>query len=153
MQVKCKRRKLIEENPHCYFCNKEVSYDDSGLFNFNNNNVSYKENGIHIGVMRVLSCLDCIYEKRYSDVSDIDDSNGRNKKRRQKLLDKDPHCHFCRKELDLYNSTLDHLLPRSKHGGGGSNLVLSCYVCNHKKGNKGASAFLKSIKKEKEAKE
>jgi 5-methylcytosine-specific restriction endonuclease McrA len=145
MNIKSKRRRLIEEDPYCYFCARKVTYEDSGLFNLNNKNPAYKQNGIHIGTIKVLACLDCIYKKRYPDIN----SNSRNHKRRLKLLEKDPHCHFCKKELDIYTSTLDHLLPKSKGGKNTvDNLVLSCYICNHKKGNGSASKFMKSINNE-----
>jgi len=144
-RVKGKRRRLIQDDPHCYFCAKQVTYEDSGLFNLNNKNPQYKQNGIHIGAMKVLACLECIYKKRYA----ILNGSGRNQKRRQKLLDKDPHCYFCKREVDLNTSTLDHLVARAKGGKNSlDNLVLSCYICNHKKGTMSVEEFLKFLAKE-----
>ena len=149
MVVRGIRKKLIQDFPFCHFCGKQVTYDDSGLFNLNNKNSNYRENGIHIGTVRVLACLNCIYEKRYP--SPNFNNASRNQKRRKNLLDKDPHCYYCKKELNLFNSTLDHLIARSKNKGNFlENKVLSCYSCNNRKGNKSAGKFLKLLAKEKE---
>ena len=120
-KIKGKRKKLIEKDPHCYFCRKEVAEDDSGLFTVEDPSKSG-------GRIKVLSCLECIYKHRYPLLSE----NSKNQKRRQKLIDKDPRCYFCKRPVDLYTSTLDHLIPRSKGGRNTlENLVLSCYVCHY----------------------
>lgn len=56
---------------------------------------------------------------------------------RKKLLEKDPHCKYCRKFLTLETSTADHVIPRSKGGKHDlSNVVLACPECNQKKADK-----------------
>lgn len=138
-RIRGKRRRLLAESPYCYFCQKKVTFEDSGLFRFNNKNPYNRENGIHIGSpSKVLACLDCIYKKRLQSV------NGKSQKKRERLIKKDPHCYYCGCEVTLDNSTLDHLIPRSKGGKGGNNLVLSCYSCNHKKKNYNVEEFLKN---------
>ena len=56
--------------------------------------------------------------------------------------EKGGHCFHCgsltlltRVRCDR-QATRDHLIPRSKGGGDGANLVLSCYRCNQDKGDK-----------------
>jgi 5-methylcytosine-specific restriction endonuclease McrA len=50
------------------------------------------------------------------------------------LLLADPHCHYCGFELNRFNSTLDHVVPRSKGGTDApENLLLSCRRCNVRK--------------------
>jgi 5-methylcytosine-specific restriction endonuclease McrA len=57
-----------------------------------------------------------------------------NRRKRQQLLEIDPHCKYCRCPLTLENSTLDHVIPLSKGGGNHiQNLVLACSDCNQKK--------------------
>ncbi len=52
-----------------------------------------------------------------------------NPKRRERL-DADPHCHYCRIPLDDDNSSLDHVVPRSRGGAHRpENLVLACRRC------------------------
>ena len=47
------------------------------------------------------------------------------------------HCQYCKKKLSLDNSSIDHVIPRSKGGKNvWENVVLSCIPCNTKKGNK-----------------
>ncbi len=61
---------------------------------------------------------------------------------RDELLDADPHCSYCGCDVDLSNSSLDHVVPRSKGGSNArSNLVLSCVACNQRKGNMDADEF------------
>ena len=58
-------------------------------------------------------------------------------------MNKDPHCYYCGIELTIYDSTLDHKLPRSKGGGNRrGNLVLCCIACNRDKGTMTAEEFL-----------
>jgi CRISPR/Cas system Type II protein with McrA/HNH and RuvC-like nuclease domain len=46
-------------------------------------------------------------------------------------------CYFCKKPLELNQTTLDHYLPRSKRGTMDVfNLVICCKKCNKLKGNK-----------------
>lgn len=147
MRIKNQRQNLIAKNPYCYFCQKKVTFEDSGLFRFSNKNPYNRENGIHIGEpSKVLACLDCIYKKRYP----IQSGNSKNQKKREKLLKKDAHCYYCKCNVTLETSTLDHLVPRAKGGKNSlDNLVLCCYVCNHKKGTRTAEEFLKFLAEEK----
>ncbi len=56
---------------------------------------------------------------------------------RKRLFSKDPHCSYCGAELTFSTSTIDHVKPLSKGGFNHvSNFVLSCYPCNHSKGDK-----------------
>ena len=46
-------------------------------------------------------------------------------------------CQYCEKELTRQNSTIDHIIPRSKGGNTSwENCVICCPSCNSKKGNK-----------------
>ena len=46
-------------------------------------------------------------------------------------------CQYCGKKLKKSEATLDHLKPKSKGGRNTwENLVLACYRCNQRKGNK-----------------
>jgi 5-methylcytosine-specific restriction endonuclease McrA len=46
-------------------------------------------------------------------------------------------CQYCLKDLDFYDSTIDHVLPKSRGGADAwSNLVLCCGPCNIKKGSR-----------------
>ena len=46
-------------------------------------------------------------------------------------------CQYCSKQLTYEESTVDHVLPRSRGGRNTwSNLVLCCSACNTKKGDK-----------------
>ena len=129
-----KRIKLLEQDPSCHFCGGEVNYENSGIFKINANGAKEK----------VLACLECIYKHRRED------SGGRSTRRRQRLLDENPHCFYCNCDLSLENSTLDHLVPRAQKGPNKSgNIVLSCYTCNHRKGTKSAAQYLAILNAEK----
>jgi hypothetical protein len=137
------RDKLLLEYPRCHFCGRLVSEEDSGLYNFNNKNPFNRENGIHVGDFKVLSCLECIYKKRYPDVKN---PNQKKLKRRLNFLKKDPYCYYCRREVNAETSTLDHKIPRSKGGKNSmDNLALCCYICNHRKGDRDAEEFIKEL--------
>ena len=124
-----KRIKLLEQDSRCYFCKKEVNFENSGVFRFKGVSGKPRE--------RVLACLECIYKQRREE------SGGRSTKRRQKLLKEDSRCYYCNCDLTLENSTLDHIVPRAKKGENkAENIVLSCYTCNHRKGTKTATQFL-----------
>ena len=57
--------------------------------------------------------------------------------RRNLYLRDQGQCQYCGAQLSLKNFTLDHIHPRSKHGGHSwENLVVSCRPCNRKKANK-----------------
>lgn len=46
-------------------------------------------------------------------------------------------CQYCEKELTREQSTIDHVLPRSRGGGTDwENCVICCHGCNGKKGNR-----------------
>jgi 5-methylcytosine-specific restriction endonuclease McrA len=46
-------------------------------------------------------------------------------------------CMYCEKFLAIKETTIDHVIPRSKGGGNNwDNVVIACATCNHKKGNR-----------------
>jgi 5-methylcytosine-specific restriction endonuclease McrA len=46
-------------------------------------------------------------------------------------------CVYCSKSLEIWEATLDHVIPRSKGGQNSfDNIVLSCQSCNGEKGDK-----------------
>ena len=46
-------------------------------------------------------------------------------------------CQYCASKLTSKNSTVDHVLPKSRGGGNSwTNLVASCHPCNLRKGNR-----------------
>lgn len=48
-----------------------------------------------------------------------------------------PCCQWCLKQLTRDSATADHLCPKSRGGTNDwSNMVISCYNCNHNRGNK-----------------
>ena len=57
----------------------------------------------------------------------------RKKKIRLRLWEKDRKCRWCGMKLTFEKATLDHLIPKSKGGKGGENLVIACHRCNQKK--------------------
>lgn len=75
-------------------------------------------------------------------------TNQRLKRKRQRLLEADPFCFYCRRKLwkpspdgdgilpNKY-ATIDHLLPLSRGGtDAGANIVLACFNCNGSKSDK-----------------
>lgn len=55
-------------------------------------------------------------------------------------------CFWCDKPLTFYESTLDHIIPRSRRGRMEyGNLLLSCKTCNCERGDKDASGYLVQI--------
>lgn len=64
--------------------------------------------------------------------------------RRRRLWEQDPRCFYCKCELTLCESTIDHVVPKSKGGSNHvDNLVLCCKICNNKKGNMSKEEFLR----------
>lgn len=57
---------------------------------------------------------------------------------RNNILKRDSYlCQYCSTRLTAKNTTLDHVIPKSRGGGGGwENLVSSCMKCNNVKGNR-----------------
>lgn len=46
-------------------------------------------------------------------------------------------CQYCHKEVEIKGFTIDHVIPKSKGGKSvWDNVVVSCYNCNQKKGEK-----------------
>lgn len=43
------------------------------------------------------------------------------------------------------SATIDHLLPKSRGGGRGDNIVSCCYACNNRKGDMTAEEFMASF--------
>ena len=57
-------------------------------------------------------------------------------KRKKLLWERNPHCHWCGRLLSLDDSTLDHIVPRSRGGSNHrENLTLSCGPCNRRRGD------------------
>lgn len=55
---------------------------------------------------------------------------------KKSVLAKFPFCHWCGKLLDVSTATVDHVIPLSRGGANfSSNKVLSCFNCNHERGN------------------
>lgn len=55
-------------------------------------------------------------------------------------------CFYCRTKIPITQSTLDHVIPRSKGGKGGRNLVLACKQCNTLKGTLSFDQFQNIMK-------
>jgi len=53
-------------------------------------------------------------------------------------------CTYCKRPLEFKNSTIDHIVPRSKGGTNIGNLTISCKKCNHTKNNMPVEEFLNS---------
>ncbi len=74
--------------------------------------------------------------------------HGRNSHQKRRLKEKlfggrrCAPCCFCRRELTMSSSTLEHVIPLS-HGGGWDkeNLRLSCGSCNNERGNEDFAKF------------
>lgn len=65
-----------------------------------------------------------------------DGRKGNYRKERTKLLAKDNHCYWCRCELTIDTSTMDHVIPLYRGGlDNANNRVLACEPCNHKRGH------------------
>ena len=55
----------------------------------------------------------------------------KNTKYKLELLEADPRCRYCGKELTERTATIDHIRPRSRGGTNGKyNLTLACRHCN-----------------------
>jgi hypothetical protein len=54
----------------------------------------------------------------------------------------DPHCAYCNMRLTPRTLTRDHVVPRSKGGGTGENLVPACGPCNRAKADHSLLYFL-----------
>jgi 5-methylcytosine-specific restriction endonuclease McrA len=65
-------------------------------------------------------------------------SSGPRKPNRKNIFDRDrAKCQYCSKLLMFTQSTVDHIVPRSRGGRNTwSNLVLCCSPCNARKGSK-----------------
>lgn len=50
-------------------------------------------------------------------------------------------CHYCRQYIPDCLYSLDHVIPASKGGGAGDNLVAADVFCNGRKGDMSAEAF------------
>jgi 5-methylcytosine-specific restriction endonuclease McrA len=67
--------------------------------------------------------------------------NHRRRRRRLAWLVQSGRCFYCDCELKTTAFTMDHVVPRDCGGGSVlTNLVASCYRCNHEKGNGPASS-------------
>ena len=73
-------------------------------------------------------------------------SPGSGNRRRFRLWEKNPHCKYCDKKLEFEESTLDHVIPKSKGGSDNwSNLVISCREMQQQKRKSKSCCFSKCI--------
>lgn len=72
------------------------------------------------------------------------------RKWRKAALERDPHCHYCRRRVfgdsppgTPQQATVDHMTPKA-HGGPDepSNFVLACLECNRLKGDMAYETFI-----------
>jgi transcription elongation factor Elf1 len=65
------------------------------------------------------------------------DARGKDSRRkRQALLKKMCHCHWCGKHIDIDTSTLEHIIPLHRGGlDNANNRTLACYDCNNGRGH------------------
>ena len=62
--------------------------------------------------------------------------------RKEILLEQqEGRCHYCKDPLEIEDATWDHVIPKSKGGKRGSNLVVACKRCNSAKGDMPISEF------------
>lgn len=55
---------------------------------------------------------------------------------RLELLNKSPQCNYCKRPINVANSSLDHVVAKAKGGvSARTNLVLACKKCNGSKGD------------------
>lgn len=77
-------------------------------------------------------------------------------KRVERLRAKNPNCYYCGRETlpaptgdtpPAYplTATIDHMIPASRGGGAGANLVLACRDCNELKGDMTSEEFAEAI--------
>jgi len=52
-------------------------------------------------------------------------------------------CFYCRKKFKIHELSREHLIPKSKGGGSGRNIVLACKMCNQARGNMPRRVFNK----------
>ncbi|MBS0187097.1 MAG: HNH endonuclease [Planctomycetes bacterium] len=64
------------------------------------------------------------------------------KQRKLLWLRQHRRCVYCRREIAYHAATIDHVVPRSMGGRGGSNLVVACETCNSTKGSLPHSEFV-----------
>ena len=56
---------------------------------------------------------------------------------KQKVYEKNRHCHYCNYVLTFADMTIDHFVPTSKGGSNSiENLFASCWECNSLKGDR-----------------
>lgn len=73
--------------------------------------------------------------------------NGRSSLLIKLFKNQDGKCHYCRRnmtlDVDRHNSiTRDHIIPRSRGGGGLENITGACFRCNNLKGDMTGSEFM-----------
>lgn len=74
------------------------------------------------------------------------------KRKRLRMLRRHPFCVYCGWGLTEEDATLDHIQPRSKGGTDAlENLVLSCRLCNKRKGHMSFQQFMDLTPEERKA--
>lgn len=62
--------------------------------------------------------------------------------KRRQLWSKNPYCWICGRLMLKGDMTLDHVIPISKGGGNGNNLLLAHAKCNSRRGNADATVIV-----------
>jgi len=72
---------------------------------------------------------------------------GRKKRMRARMLASQKNrCAYCGRCLTLSESTLDHVVPKSRGGNGmANNKAVACRQCNQRKGSRSITYFLVEI--------
>lgn len=123
-----RRLRRLQIDPVCESCGCEVNLANSCL-----KKVEGKAD-------KQLLCISC--SRRKVDNQGQKNRNNRFARVRRKFWERNPCCHYCGAKLEFIESTLDHVIPRSKGGTGKqSNLVLSCLPCNLAKGDSDVATF------------
>lgn len=75
--------------------------------------------------------------KRLGQTSDMNRYNNQFEQMIAREFSKSADCAYCGDELTSKSISLDHVVPRSKGGGNGTNnIVAACKTCNNRKADK-----------------
>lgn len=136
-QQQRKRKKLLDEDPHCYFCRCDLHLGNCSL-------KRYADDGENVKF--ILVCRKKCLKGQKGLLPSKKPKRSSSAARRRRLFTEDPRCAYCRVELEFEDSTVDHKIPRCKGGNNSrENTVLCCNFCNNNKGSKTVSEFRKEF--------